>query len=120
MIDGGRAAKNPPTSTSTVVRADEKEAKDEQEPAGSDSGLDTAGDGVGSSAEENDAEAYNPGLFYAMPSGTELRLTYSELQNKDNAGYDFGINAATDGGGEDVELRVIKASSIGSTDPPKL
>ncbi len=55
-----------------------------------------------------DAEAYNLGVFYTMPAGTELRLTYSEVQNEKNAGYDFGINGS--GGasrGEDIEMIAV-------------
>ena len=54
-----------------------------------------------------DAEAYNFGLYYTMPAGTELRLTYSEVQNEDNAGYDFGINAGGVVKGEDVEMIAV-------------
>ncbi len=59
--------------------------------------------------DDTDAEAYNLGLFYTMPAGTEMRLTYSEVQNENNAGYDFGINAGAAGGaaGEDVEMFAI-------------
>ena len=58
--------------------------------------------------DDTDANAYNVGLFYTMPAGTELRLTYSEVQNEDNAGYDFGINGfsgASQGG--DVEMLAV-------------
>ena len=62
-------------------------------------------------AQENDtdAEAYNLGLFYTMPGGTEMRLTYSEVENEDNAGYDFGINAGAGGAavGEDIEMLAV-------------
>ena len=30
-------------------------------------------------------------MFYTMPAGTELRLTYSEVDNDTNASYNFGI-----------------------------
>ena len=59
------------------------------------------------SDQENDTDAiaYNLGLFYTMPAGTELRLTYSEVDNEDNAGYDFGINGFSGVAvGEDVEM----------------
>ena len=72
-----------------------------------DCGADTAC----TNKQENgtDAEAYNFGLYYTMPAGTELRLTYSEVQNEDNAGYDFGINAGAAGGavGEDVSMFAV-------------
>ena len=44
--------------------------------------------------ENTGAEAYNVGLFYTMPAGTELRLTYSQVDNEDAASYNFGINGA--------------------------
>ena len=44
-------------------------------------------------SNNTDAEAYNFGLFYTMPAGTELRLTYSEVDNESNAAYNFGINS---------------------------
>jgi hypothetical protein len=44
--------------------------------------------------DDTDASAFNLGLFYTMPAGTELRLTYSEVDNEDNANYDFGINGS--------------------------
>ncbi len=64
--------------------------------------------GAGATAcveDDTDAIAFNIGLFYTMPAGTELRLVYSEVDNEDNATYDFGINGAggTGGGGADVE-----------------
>jgi hypothetical protein len=46
------------------------------------------------SDNDTDAQAFNLGLFYTMPAGTELRLTYSEVDNEDNANYDFGINGS--------------------------
>ena len=49
------------------------------------------------------ADAYNLGLFYTMPAGTELRLTYSEVDNDDLSAYDFGINAGGSQLGEDIE-----------------
>ncbi len=61
------------------------------------------------SAEEKDtdAEAYNLGVFYTMPAGTELRLTYSEVDNEDAASYDFGINGGGSQTGEDVEMIAV-------------
>ena len=41
---------------------------------------------------ESAADAWNIGLFYTMPAGTELRLTYSEVDNDDNASYGQGIS----------------------------
>ncbi len=45
--------------------------------------------------EDTDAQAYNVGAFYTMPAGTELRLTYSEIDNETNAAYNFGINGVS-------------------------
>lgn len=57
--------------------------------------------------DETDASAYNIGLFYTMPAGTELRATYSEVRNEDNAGYDFGINGGGVVVGEDIEMFAV-------------
>ena len=65
------------------------------------------------SENDTDAQAYNIGLFYTMPAGTELRLTYSKVDNENNAGYDFGIgstnlwNVTDDGEDEDVEMFAV-------------
>ena len=71
-----------------------------------DCGGDACADGQ---EDDTDAEAYNLGLFYTMPAGTEMRLTYSEVENDDNAGYDFGIGAGAYGGavGEDIEMFAV-------------
>lgn len=42
--------------------------------------------------DDTDATAFNIGVYYTMPAGTELRLTYSEVDNEDNADYGFGIS----------------------------
>lgn len=54
--------------------------------------------------DDTDASFYSVGLFYTMPAGTELRLTYSEVDNEDNAQYDFGINGSGVAQGDDVDL----------------
>ena len=41
---------------------------------------------------ETAADAFNVGLFYTMPAGTELRLTYSEVNNDDYGTYGQGIS----------------------------
>ena len=41
--------------------------------------------------DETAADAWNVGVFYTMPSGTELRLTYSEVNNDDNGSYVQGV-----------------------------
>ena len=61
----------------------------------------------GDAEDDTDAEAYNIGLFYTMPAGTELRVTYSEVENSDNSAYDFGINGGGAVGGEDIEMFAI-------------
>ena len=42
--------------------------------------------------DETAADAWNVGLFYTMPAGTELRLTYSEVDNDENGTYGQGIS----------------------------
>ncbi len=62
---------------------------------------------------DTDAQAYNVGVFYTMPAGTELRLTYSKVDNERNSGYDFGIgstnlwNVPDDNEAEDVEMFAV-------------
>ncbi len=53
-----------------------------------------SGSGAACVEDDTDAHAFNIGLFYTMPAGTELRLVYSEVDNEDNATYDFGINGS--------------------------
>jgi hypothetical protein len=53
---------------------------------------------------DTDATAFNLGVYYTMPAGTELRLTYSEVDNEDNSNYDFGIGTSGVQAGEDVEM----------------
>ena len=60
--------------------------------------------------DTTDAEAYNFGVFYTMPKGTELRATYSEVRNDEGSQYDFGISPATndDGvAGEDISMFAV-------------
>ena len=40
--------------------------------------------------DETAADAWNVGIFYTMPGGTELRMTYSEVDNDDNGTYGQG------------------------------
>ena len=58
---------------------------------------------------DTDADAINVGLFYTMPAGTELRATYSEVSNENNAGYDFGIYPGANGNaiGGDIEMFAV-------------
>ena len=58
----------------------------------------------GSDRNDSDATAYNIGMFYTMPAGTELRLTYSKVDNEDASNYDFGIGSSSPAVGEDVKM----------------
>ena len=53
------------------------------------------------------AEAFNIGMFYTMPAGTELRLTYSEVDNDTNGTYDFGIGTLGTTAGQDIEMFAV-------------
>ena len=53
------------------------------------------------------ADAWNVGVFYTMPAGTELRLTYSEVDNDTNGSYDFGIGGAGVQTGGSVEMFAV-------------
>ena len=58
--------------------------------------------------QETAADAFNVGLFYTMPAGTELRLTYSEVNNDDNGTYGQGISGTGLGTrGEEVEMVAV-------------
>ena len=59
------------------------------------------------SEDDTDAEAYNLGLFYTMPAGTELRLVYGEVDNEANSHYDFGIFGGGSQFGEDIEAITV-------------
>ena len=61
----------------------------------------------GSDLNDSDAKAYNIGMFYTMPAGTELRLTYSKVDNEDASHYDFGINGAQPTAGEDNKMWAV-------------
>ena len=56
---------------------------------------------------ETAADAWNVGIFYTMPAGTELRLTYSEVDNDTNGSYDFGIGGAGVKPGGSVEMFAV-------------
>ena len=54
---------------------------------------------------ETAADAWNVGMFYTMPGGTELRLTYSEVDNDDNGTYGQGISGTGLGSpGAEIEM----------------
>ena len=61
--------------------------------------------------QETAADAFNVGLFYTMPAGTELRLTYSEVNNDDNGTYGQGISGtglgATGYVGAEIEMFAV-------------
>ena len=58
--------------------------------------------------DETAADAWNIGLFYTMPAGTELRLTYSEVSNDDNGTYGQGISGTGLGSaGGEVEMFAV-------------
>ena len=40
------------------------------------------------------ADSVSVGLVYTMPAGTELRMTYTELNNDDNGTYSLGISGS--------------------------
>ena len=58
--------------------------------------------------DETAADAWNVGLFYTMPGGTELRLTYSEVDNDDNGTYGQGISGTGLGSaGAEIEMFAV-------------
>ena len=61
----------------------------------------------GSDQDNTDAKAYNLGVYYTMPAGTELRATYSKVDNESAAGYDFGIGGTAAAIGDDVEMFAV-------------
>jgi len=61
----------------------------------------------GSDQNDTDAKAYNLGVYYTMPAGTELRATYSKVDNESASGYDFGIGGTNAEVGDDVEMIAV-------------
>ena len=58
--------------------------------------------------DETAADAWNVGIFYTMPAGTELRLTYSEVSNDDNGTYGQGISGTGLGSpGAEIEMFAV-------------
>ena len=58
--------------------------------------------------DDTAAEAWNVGLFYTMPGGTELRMTYSEVDNDDNGTYGQGISGTGLGSpGAEIEMFAV-------------
>ncbi len=57
---------------------------------------------------ESGGDAWNVGLFYTMPAGTELRLTYSEVNSDDNVGYGQSIPGTGVGNpGNEIEMFAV-------------
>ena len=57
---------------------------------------------------ETAADAWNVGIFYTMPAGTELRLTYSEVDNDRNGTYGQGISGTGLGTpGAEIEMFAV-------------
>ena len=58
--------------------------------------------------DETAADAWNVGVFYTMPGGTELRMTYSEVDNDDNGTYGQGISGTGLGSpGAEIEMFAV-------------
>ena len=58
--------------------------------------------------DESGGDAWNVGVFYTMPQGTELRLTYSEVNSDDNVGYGQSIPGAGVGTpGNEIEMFAV-------------
>ena len=58
--------------------------------------------------DETAADAWNVGIFYTMPAGTELRLTYSEVDNDRNGTYGQGISGTGLGtAGAEIEMFAV-------------
>ena len=55
--------------------------------------------------DQSGGDAWNVGLFYTMPGGTELRMTYSEVNSDDNVGYGQSIPGTGVGNpGNEIEM----------------
>ena len=65
----------------------------------------SCGSCTGGDWDETAADAWNVGIFYTMPGGTELRMTYSEVDNDDNGTYGQGISGTGLGSaGGEIEM----------------
>ena len=70
--------------------------------------LEVSCNGCAGDWSETAADAFNVGLFYTMPAGTELRLTYSEVDNDDNGSYGQGISGTGLGNpGNETEMFAV-------------
>ncbi len=55
--------------------------------------------------DQSGGDAWNVGIFYTMPGGTELRMTYSEVNSDDNVGYGQSIPGTGVGNpGNEIEM----------------
>ena len=58
--------------------------------------------------DESGGDAWNVGLFYTMPAGTELRMTYSEVNSDNNIGYGQSIPGTGVGDpGNEIEMFAV-------------
>ena len=58
--------------------------------------------------DDTAADAWNVGVFYTMPGGTELRMTYSEVDNDANGTYGQGISGTGLGAaGAEIEMFAV-------------
>jgi len=62
-------------------------------------------DFCGGDWQDTDADSWNVGMFYTTPTGTEFRVTYTELNNNTNSSYALGVTGAGYGSvGNDIEM----------------
>jgi len=67
--------------------------------------------GVPGGDSSTSADAFNVGLFYTFPAGTELHIAYGEVSNDSNATYDYGIGGTgvvTGGDAEHIALGIVQ------------
>ena len=59
--------------------------------------------------QDTAADSISVGLVYTMPAGTEVRMTYTEVNNDDNGTYSLGISGAGlfAPAGRDIEMFAI-------------
>ena len=59
--------------------------------------------------QETASDSVSVGLVYTLPAGTEMRMTYTELNNDNNGTYSLGISGAGlfAPGGRDIEMFAI-------------
>ena len=70
--------------------------------------LDVSCTGCSGDWSESGGDAWNVGLFYTTPNGTELRMTYSEVNSDDNVGYGQSIPGTGVGSpGNEIEMFAV-------------